>query len=239
MITKKQSYAIIVLSIFYISLLFITLPTKSVNAIDVTPNTRVGMKDVVVVNYTLWVESVREDDQEGTVYVVDPDQPVPNSIIEDYPTIKVPPNVGFREEMIGMRAGDNKSVDIPENSEKGFTNVSDPFYGKKLSYTIRIKEILYDSSSPPFTLIDIPFFIPFLILVAFILFILVILRIQRVRQSHHLFMTKKECYGCNKSTATVKCGNSGCNTLYCKECFLEGGCELCHSNTMVPLKKRE
>ena len=237
MTTKKQSYAIIILSIISISLLLFFLPTKPVNAIEVTPDTRVDMKDVVVVNYTLWVDSVREDDQEGTVYVVDPDQPVPNSIIEDYPDIKVPPNVGFREEMIGMRAGDNKSVDIPENSEKGFTNVSDPFYGKKLSYTIRMKEILYDSSLPPFTLFDIPFLIPFLILVAFILFILVILRIQRVRRSHHLFMKKQECYRCNKSTATVKCGNSGCNTLYCKECFLEGGCKLCHSNTMVPLKK--
>lgn len=235
MTIEKRSYAMIILSIFYISLLLVMLPTKPVNAIEVTPDTRVGMRDVVVVNYTLWVESVREDDQEGTVYVVNPDQPVPNSIIEEYDGIKVPPNVGFREAMIGMRAGDNKSLDIPENSEKGFTNVSDPFYGKKLSYTIRIKEILYDSSLPPFTLFDIPFFIPFLILVAFMLFILVILRIQRVRRSHHLFMKKQECYGCNKSTATVKCGNSGCNTLYCKECFLEGGCKLCQSNTMVQL----
>ena len=117
MTTKKQSYEIKLFSIFYISLFLFFLPAKTANAIEITPDTRVGMKDVVVVNYTLWVESVREDDQEGTVYVVDPDIKVPNSIIEEYTDIKVPPNVGFREGMIGMRAGDNKSLDIPENSE--------------------------------------------------------------------------------------------------------------------------
>ena len=195
------------------------------------------MEDVVIVNYTLWVDNNREDDQEGTVYVVDPDQPVPNSIIEQYPDIKVPPNVGFREAMIGMVAGSNKQIDIPPSSGKGFINTSDPFYGKLLTYQIRLLEILYDSSSPTFALTDLPFFTPFLIVILSVLAILVFLRIQRYSRAHNLFGLKQVCYVCKTKIAEIKCGNSGCNTSYCKECFLEKGCRICHSNTMVPLKK--
>jgi hypothetical protein len=219
------------------SLLLISSSTEQTDAIDVTPNTRVEMEDVVIVNYTLWVENIREDDQEGTVYVVDPDQPVPSSIIEQYPDIKVPPNVGFREAMLGMLAGGYKQVDISPTSGKGFTNVSDPFYGKLLTYQIRLLEILYDSSSPPVTITDLPFFVPLFVLVLSVLAILIILRLQRYSQKHNLFRLKQECYACKTKIASIRCGNSGCNTPYCKECFLEKGCRLCHSNTMVPFKK--
>lgn len=233
---SKSKTNLVLISLFCISLLLISSPTKLGDGIDVTPNTRVDIADVVVVNYTLWVENLREDDQEGTVYVVDPDQPVPTDIIDDFPDIRVPPNAGFREAMMGMRAGDTRNVDILASSGNAFDNTSDPFYGKDLYYQIRLKEILLDSSSSPFTLFSIPFFTPLLILFSIILTALIILRIQRVYKTHNIFGLKRQCHICKK-IATVKCGNSGCEILYCKECFLERGCRICHSNMMVPLRK--
>lgn len=233
---NKSKTSLMLISLFCFSLLLLSSPTKLGDGIDVTPNTRVDIADVVVVNYTLWVENLREDDQEGTVYVVDPDQPVPTNIIDDFPDIRVPPNVGFREAMMGMTAGDIKNVEILTSSEKAFNNVSDPFYGKDLYYQIRLKEILLDSSSPPFTPFDIPFFTPLLILFSIILSVFIILRIQRFYISHNIFGLKRQCHICKK-IATVKCGNSGCEIPYCKECFLESGCRICHSNMMVPLRK--
>lgn len=237
MLPRKILVSFLLPTIFCVSILFFSSSTERSDAIDITPDTRVEMEDVVIVNYTLWVENTRADDQEGTVYVVDPDQPVPNNIIEQYPDIRVPPNVGFREAMLGMVAGGYKQVDITPTSGKGFTNVSDPFYGKLLTYQIRLIEILYDSSSPPVTITDLPFFTPLMIIVTLVLAILIFLRIQRYSRDHNPFGFKKMCFSCKTKVASIKCGNSGCNTPYCKECFLETGCKLCHSNTMVPLKK--
>ncbi|MFX0085071.1 MAG: hypothetical protein ACFFAU_05295 [Candidatus Hodarchaeota archaeon] len=233
---KKNLIFFSITSFFCMSLLFFSYSTEQTDAKEITPDTRVEMEDVVIVNYTLWVENIREDDQEGTVYVVDPDQPVPNTIIEQYPDIKVPPNVGFREAMLGMVAGGYKQVDIPPSSGKGFINISDPLYGKLLTYQIRLLEILYDASSPPVTLIDLPFFIPLMAIVFSVLAILIFLRIQRYSRVHNILGLKQSCFACKTKIATIKCGNSGCNTPYCKECFLEKGCRLCHSNTMVPIK---
>ncbi|MHA2075145.1 MAG: hypothetical protein ACW97X_11040, partial [Candidatus Hodarchaeales archaeon] len=232
---SRSKTSLMFISLFCFSLLLLSSPKKLSYGIDVTPNTRVDLADVVNVNYTLWVENLREDDQEGTVYVINPDQPVPTSIIDDFPDIRVPPNVGFREAMMGMKAGDSKNVDIYASSGKGFNNFSDPFFGKDLYYQIRLKEILLDSSSPPLTPFDIPFFTPLLILFSLILVILIILRIQRFNKSHNIFGLKRQCYICKK-IATVKCGNSGCEIPYCKECFLERGCRLCNSNMMIPLR---
>ncbi len=209
---------------------------KISHAIEVTPETIVEMNDVVIVNYTLWIVNDRMDDQEGTVYVADPDELVPGSIIEEFPDIRVPPNVGFRKALLGMKAGETK--DVPIAPEEGFTNISDPFYGRPLFYNIRLIKILLDATVPQTTLLDLPFFIPLVILVCSIIILLVILRIQRYSRTHNLFGLKTKCFNC-ENIAVVKCGNLDCNVPYCKRCFFKNNrCDVCGSNTIVPLKKR-
>ncbi|NHJ00791.1 MAG: hypothetical protein EAX86_01560 [Candidatus Heimdallarchaeota archaeon] len=222
---------------FMLSLsLFVILysPLQLSYALEVTPNTVVELQDVVVVNYTLWVNNVRQDDQEGTVYVNDPSEPVPGKIVEEFPDIKVPPNIGFMEALVGMKAEDEDNVVVPP--EKGFTNTTDVFYGEELFYQIRLLEILKDASNPPFTIFDLPFFMPLLILVLFIIGVIIFFRVQRFRSTYDILGLKTKCYVCDK-LAEVRCGNLGCNTPYCRDCFNIKGCEVCASNKMVPIKK--
>ncbi len=209
-------------------------------AIDVTPNTKVEMHDVVRVNYTLWIEENIVDNQEGPIYVEDPDViervGVPESIIEEFPDVFAPPNLGFVEGILGMRAGEETNHRIEWESGKAFNNISDVHYGEDLFYQIRVKRILLDASTPPVTLMELPFFVPLVVLTGLLITFLIILRIQRYSRTHDLFRLKKKCYYCGK-IANVMCGNPGCTTPYCKQCFLENnGCDLCHSNTMIPLK---
>jgi hypothetical protein len=196
------------------------------------------MYDVVHVNYTLFIVNVKVDNQEGTIYVEDPDiidkVGVPNTIIEEFPDVFAPPNLGFVEGLLGMKAGTEEKNHLVEfSSGKAFNNVTDPHYGDDLFYVIRLEEILLDASEPSVTLFDLPFFVPLVVLMCLVIFILIILRIQRYSRTHSLFGLKTKCNSCG-NTANVMCGNSGCNTPYCKSCFLEQGrCEVCHSNTMV------
>ncbi|MFX1516072.1 MAG: hypothetical protein ACFFC6_07180 [Promethearchaeota archaeon] len=213
---------------------------ESSQAIEVTPNTRVGLHDVARVNYTLWIEANIVDNQEGPVYVEDPDkiedEGVPESIWRNFPDVWAPPNLGFMEALLGMKAGEEKPITIQWESGKAFNNLSDSHYGEDLFYQIRLLEILHDASEPPFSLLDIPFIVPLVILFGLLITLLIILRIQRYGRTHDLFGLKKKCYYCGK-IANVKCGNPGCATPYCKQCFLDNnGCDLCHSNTMTPLK---
>lgn len=235
-IPRKQSTRIFLTFLLFASS-FIVLSPSGVSiskAIEVTPDTVVEMKDIVIVNYTLWVQKVRTDDQEGKLYVVDPDTLVPNSIIEEHPDIRVPPNVGFREALLGMKAGETKSVEV--DASKGFTNITDELYGEDLFYEIRLLEILVDASTPGVTLEDLPFFIPFVVLIGFVIILLIILRIQRFTSTHDFLGLKVKCFTCG-GIADVKCGNLGCATPYCKKCFLqENKCVVCQSNIMVPLK---
>ncbi|MFX0171228.1 MAG: hypothetical protein ACFE9L_04855 [Candidatus Hodarchaeota archaeon] len=209
----------------------------TVTAIEVTPDTVVEMDDVLLLNYTLWVDNEIDTQLDGTVYVHDPaDSKVPSEINETFPEIHTPPNLGFMEALLGMKAGETKNVDIPFNSGKGFNNISYYLYGKDLFYRIYLKEILLDASKSPVTLFDLPFFIPLVILmISFIAFI-IILRMQRYSRTHNILRLKTRCYSC-KGLAKIKCGNSGCNTPYCKRCFVQNnGCTVCQSNTMIPLK---
>ncbi|UCG02227.1 MAG: hypothetical protein JSW11_21880 [Candidatus Heimdallarchaeota archaeon] len=208
--------------------------------IDVTPNTRIEIHDVVLVNYTLWIEENIVDDQQGPIYVEDPDViekvGVPESIIEEFPNVFAPPNLGFVEGILGMRAGEETNHRINWITGKAFNDPNDTYYGENLFYQIRIKKILLDASQPTPTLMDIPFFVPLVVLLGLLIIFLIILRIQRYSRTHNLFGLKKKCYYCGK-IANVMCGNPGCTTPYCKPCFLENnGCDLCHSNTMIPLK---
>ncbi|MHA2202344.1 MAG: hypothetical protein ACW991_01525, partial [Candidatus Hodarchaeales archaeon] len=187
-----------------------------------------------------WIEANIVDDQEGPIYVEDPDViervGVPESIIEEFPDVFAPPNLGFVEGILGMRAGEEKSYNIEWETGKAFNNVSDIHYGEDLFYQIRVKRILLDASTPPGTLTDLPFFVPLVVLTGLLITLLILLRIQRYSRTHNLFRLKKKCYYCRK-IANVMCGNPGCTTPYCKQCFLENnGCDLCHSNTMIPLK---
>ncbi|MHA1330995.1 MAG: hypothetical protein ACTSR2_07955, partial [Candidatus Hodarchaeales archaeon] len=190
--------------------------------------------DVVVVNYTLIVDTVKVDNQEGIVYVEDPEQKVPDKIVAEYPDIYKVPNIGFMEGLLGMRAGQNKTWEVP--SSKGFTNVSDPLYGENLFYIIFLKEILYDASVPPITLTDLPFLPLITILVGMLIAIVLYFRIKRFAHSHNILGLNKLCSVCGLP-AEVKCGNPLCNTLYCRKCFQQKGCRVCHSNKMLAIKK--
>ncbi len=242
MARKNLFISLVLASFLFVGLLlaFSPITINISRAIKVTPDTKVEMHDVVRVNYTLYVGVPIVDNQEGVVYVEDPDvikeENVPEKIKTEFPDIWAPPNVGFMEGMLGMKAGEEKTHPVDSESGKGFTNVSDPYYGEDLFYVIRLKEILLDSSSSTTTLFDNPLFILFVVLIGLVISILIILRIQRYSRSHDLFGLKIKCNVCG-NIANAKCGNPGCNTPYCKKCFLENNrCELCHSNTMVPLK---
>jgi hypothetical protein len=243
-ILKIFSKSVIPTFILAISFLitYSPLTIDTSQAIDVTPSTKVEMHDVVRVNYTLWYcdEANIVDNQEGPIYVEDPDvieqDGVPESIIEEFPDVFAPPNLGFVEGILGMKAGEETTHKIEWESGKAFNDINDSHYGKCLFYLIRVKKILFDASIPPATLMDIPFIVPLFVLVGLLITLLIILRIQRYSRTHNLFRLKKKCYYCGK-IADVMCGNLGCATPYCKQCFLEhNGCDLCHSNTMIPLK---
>lgn len=239
----KNLYIVMVLASFiFIGLLSPSPPSliSTSKAIEVTPDTKVEIHDVVIVNYSLWILNQRVDDQEGTIYVENPDviksEGVPNSVIDEFPDVFSPPNVGFMEGMLGMKAGEEKSLEVFFSSRKAFNNVTDPYYGEDLFYVIRLKKILLDASKPSTTLFDLPFFIPLVVLIGLVFFLLIVLRIQRYSRAHNLFSLKNKCNSCG-NIANVMCGNSGCNTPYCKSCFLKRGrCEVCNSNTMVTLR---
>ncbi len=213
------------------------MPIKVSNGIDVTPNTIVEVNDVVQLNYTLWVDNKIDDIQNGTVYVHDPiDSTVPNEIYETFPDIHAPPNLGFMQALLGMKAGESKTVDIPFNSGLAFTNLSDRLYGKDLFYQIYLEKILLDASTLPPTLFDLPFFIPIVFFTTLLIISLIGLRIKRYSSTRNIFGFKKRCKSCNR-LANVQCGNLACNTPYCKDCFIKNsGCSVCRSNSMVPLK---
>ncbi|UCG90067.1 MAG: hypothetical protein JSU57_06285 [Candidatus Heimdallarchaeota archaeon] len=233
--------SLVLTSFLFIGFLLVFSPSlvSTSRAIEVTPDTKVEMYDVVRVNYTLWIENDIVDDQEGTIYVEDPEiidkEGVPNTIIEEFPNVYAPPNLGFVEGLLGMKAGDEKSWQVLFSSGKAFNNDTDPYHREDLFYIIRLKKILLDASKPPTTLFDIPIFMPLVFLISLVILLLIILRIQRYSRTHDLFRLKKKCLSC-RNIADVMCGNPGCNTPYCKKCFLEkNGCEVCHSNTMVPI----
>ncbi|MFX0016891.1 MAG: hypothetical protein ACFFB2_17690 [Promethearchaeota archaeon] len=244
MIFRNHNKLLLLSLILYSSLVLAVsqLNISSCKAIEVTPTTRVGWHDVVVVNYTLWILEDEEPPLVGTIYVENPDiieqEGVPESIIEEFPDVYAPPNLGFVEGILGMKAGEEKNWEVPFSSGKAFNNATkDPdYYGKDLFYQIRLKEILLDASIPPSTLLDLPFFLPLVGLIGLLISLLIILRIQRYSRTHNLFGLKKKCYSCRK-LAEVRCGNSACSTHYCKKCFLNNNmCDVCHSNTMVPIK---
>lgn len=242
MILKKPHISLGLILFLVVSFLLASSPTviDTCQAIEVTPNTRVEMHDVVLVNYTLWIKENVTDKQEGPVYVKNPDlieqDGVPESIIEEFPDVWAPPNLGFVEGILGMKAGEEKNWEVLFSSKKAINNVNDSLYGEDLFYKIRLKKILLDASPPTVSILDLPFFVPLVVLVGVLVTFLIILRIQRYSRTHDLFGLKKKCYYCGK-IANVLCGNPGCTTPYCKQCFLENnGCDLCHSNTMIPSK---
>jgi hypothetical protein len=199
----------------------------------------------------MWVVNEAVDTTEGLVYVENPDkldkEGVPESIYTEYPSIFAPPNVGFQKALMGMKAGEIKNVTI--DGSEGFTNASDEYvieirdtyginiYREELYYVIRLYEILVDASTPPLTLMNTPFFIPLVILFSLLILLLIILRIQRYSRTHSLFGLRTKCYSCQSNIADVMCGNAGCSTPYCHNCFVENEqCVVCHTNKMIPRK---
>ncbi len=208
-----------------------------VHALEVTPDTIVELDDVVKLNYTLWIGAGDPvEQQNGTVWVHDPDDPnAPSEIFEQYPDLFVPPNVGFMENIIGMQADTYRTFDILFSSGKAFNNATDPFYTEDLFYEVYLEEILLDATVLPFTPLDIPFFVPISLLIVFLILVIIYYRIKRFNESHNILGSKTKCISCG-NPATVKCGNSSCNTLYCKTCFINNvHCKICNSNKMIPL----
>jgi len=230
---------IILLFLIFIGIYFqnCTIILNEVNALEITPDTIVELGDVVKLNYTLWIGAGDPvEQQNGTVWVHDPDDPnAPSEIYEQYPDLFVPPNVGFMENIIGMRADTYKTFDILFISEKAFNNVTDPWYHEDLTYLVYLEEILLDATTLPFTPLDIPFLIPIFLLIVFLVLVIIYYRIKRFNASHNILGSKTKCSSCG-NPATVKCGNPSCNTLYCKNCFINNvHCIICNSNKMIPL----
>jgi hypothetical protein len=175
----------------------------------------------------------------GTVWVHDPDDPeAPNSLYQQFPDLTVPPNLGFMKGILGMRAGGNKTFDVLFSSGEAFNNASDLWYLEDLTYQVFLLEILLDNTELPFTLFDLPFFLPLVLFITILLLILIYYRIKRYSAKHNLFGLKTQCYSCG-TIATVRCGNLSCNTPFCKDCFIKNNhCELCSSNKMVPLSQK-
>jgi hypothetical protein len=213
-------------------------PISLNSALDVTSSTRIEKNDVVILNYTLWVETAIVEQQNGTVWVHDPNDPnAPNELYEQFPDLTVPPNVGFLNGILGMRAGENKTIYVQFLSGEAFNNITDPFHGEDLFYLVEISEILLDVTEIPTTFFDLPFVIPLLFLILILLSVIIYYRIKRYGQSRNLFGSKTVCHSCG-TLATVQCGNPSCNTPYCKNCFITSNhCKLCSSNKMVPLKQ--
>ncbi|PWI48210.1 hypothetical protein CEE45_07835 [Candidatus Heimdallarchaeota archaeon B3_Heim] len=221
--------------------LFIIIPASPSSiqlssGIDVTPETLVELNDVVKLNYTLWIETAIVERQNGTVWVHNPDDPnAPNELYEQFPDLTVPPNVGFLNAILGMKAGDTKTFDVLFSSGEAFNNITDPFYLEDLVYQVSLSEILLDTTEIPSTLFDLPFFVPFLFLVLLLLSIIIYYRIKRYGQSRNIFGSKTVCNSCN-ALATVTCGNPSCSTPFCKNCFIKNNhCTVCNSNKMIPL----
>jgi hypothetical protein len=208
-----------------------------VKAIEVTPETAVGLNDVVKLNYTLWIGAGDPvEQQNGTVWVHDPDDPnAPSELYEQFPDLFVPPNVGFMENIVGMKADTNRTFDILFSSGKAFNNATDPWYLQDLTYHVYLEEILLDATVLPFTLLDIPFFMPIVFILSLLVLIIIYYRIKRFNKSHNFLGSKAKCYSCG-DPASVKCGNASCSTQYCKNCFIKNvHCEVCNSNKMIPL----
>ena len=207
-------------------------------ALEVTPETIVEREDVVKLNFTAWAVTNTDINEtaNGTLWVHDPNDPrAPNELYERFPDLHVPPCEGFVDNILGMRAGDDRTFTVYWDDGNAINNVSDRFYHHDILYLVYLKEILLDVSEPPFTPFDIPIFLPFMLFFVFLVFIIIFFRLKRFSQSYALFGQKISCFSCN-SKATVKCGNPSCNTPYCKDCFLRNnGCETCNSNKMVPL----
>ncbi len=137
-----------IISFFWFGYFICTVPVVIVQAADVPPDPVVEINDVVKLNYTLWVDTIRYDDQSGTVYVHDPSDPVfPPEIIEQFPAIYLPPNTGFFEALLGMKAGESKNINILFSQGKAFNNVNDALYGEDLFYTIHLLELVFDAST--------------------------------------------------------------------------------------------
>lgn len=231
---------LILISILFFLLIPISGRSTTLNhALEVTPDTRIEINDVVKLNYTLWVDLTPVEQQNGTVWVHDPEDPnAPSELYEQFPDLTVPPNLGFLEGILGMKAGENDTFDVDFSSGKAFNNETDPFYLEDLTYQVVIFEILLDSTEEPPTLFDIPFFLPFLYLLLFLLTIIIYYRIKRFGQARNLFGSKAVCNTCDEF-ATVQCGNPSCNTPYCKDCFVKNNhCKACNSNKMIPLIRK-
>ena len=216
-----------------------TIILNEVNALEITPDTQVGLNDVVKLNYTRWViggDLNNPAKVNGTVWVHDPDDPnAPSELFEQFPGLFVPPNVGFLENIIGMQAGTFRSFEVLFSSDKAFNNATDPLHGEDLFYEVYLEEILLDATDLPFTLLDIPFLIPIFLLIVFLVLVIIYYRIKRFNASHKILGSKTKCFSCG-NPATVKCGNPSCNTLYCKNCFINNvHCKICNSNKMIPL----
>ena len=208
-----------------------------VRALEVTPDTIVELNDVVKLNYTLWIEAGDPvEQQNGTVWVHDPDDPnAPSELYEQFPDLFVPPNLGFMENILGMKANTFKTFDISFSSGKAFNNATDPFYNYDLSYLVYLEDILLDVTVLPLTLFDIPFFRPLFFFVVSLTFVIIYFRIKRFNKSHNILGSKMICHSCG-NPATVKCGNPSCHTIYCKDCFINNvHCAVCSSNKMMPL----
>lgn len=222
--------------------LMLPLQTSSIDvvAIEVTPDTFIEMEDVVKLNYTLWV-GVGDPVEliNGTLWVHDPNDPeAPNDLYQQFPDLTVPPNIGFMKGILGMKAEQMRTFDVLASSGEGFTNESELWFDEDLTYQVYIEEILLDSTEPPFTIFDLPFFLPLVFLITILLLIIIYYRIKRYSSKHDLFSSKTQCYSCGKK-ATVKCGNLSCNTPFCKSCFIKNNsCEVCSSNKFVPLSQK-
>lgn len=148
MFSKNLLPLIGIISFFCFGCFTCTVPVVIIQAADVPPDPVVEINDVVKLNYTLWVDNIRYDDQSGTVYVHDPsDSIVPLEIIENFPDVRLLPNTGFFEAILGMKAGETKNVAVLFSEGKGFNNEGDPLYGEDLFYTIHLQEIVFDSSA--------------------------------------------------------------------------------------------
>jgi hypothetical protein len=137
--------------------------------------------------------------------------------------------------ILGMRAGEARTFDVDFSTGDAFNNESDELFGKDLVYRVYIKEILLDVTEPPFSILDIPFIIPFSLLFAILILAFIFQRTDAYSKFQTYLGRNPVCFSCN-SVATVKCGNPNCNTLFCKECFIkENHCSVCKSNKMLPL----
>lgn len=209
-----------------ISLILVSNPCFS-QVYASTQVTVVQRHDVVQLSYLLWIEDeINVTEVSGIVYVDDPGTPVPEKIVKEFPDIYLPPNVGFRQALEGMKAGDNKSVTVPPHL--GFTDPSDDLYNLELYYVIVLHNILLDSSIPPFTLFDIPFFDLLLYLIFTIIAIAIIYKTYTV--VYGLLNKPATCISCGK-LAEIQCSKLGCLKYYCSQCYNKTGhCKECGSN---------